>query len=98
MKGAHVNEQKIQELLEAINRYWKENGYGPTYRDLQSAIAVSSTSVIRYWLDILKMRGRITYERYHWRSIRPCGMEIVFKEDGNESIRDAGKHEEPKAG
>lgn len=50
---------KQQRIIDFIHRFWSDNGYPPTVRDIVGACRVSSTSVVDYNLDILERKGYI---------------------------------------
>lgn len=48
---------KQQRMLQHIRDFVDENGYPPTVRQIQSALAISSTSVVDYNLNALQREG-----------------------------------------
>ena len=50
---------KQQHIIDFIRRFWVDNGYPPTVRDIQAACRISSTSVVDYNLGILEKKGYI---------------------------------------
>ncbi len=59
-------------ILAAIGTFWQQNGYGPTYRDVQSTVGVSSTSLVKYHVDQLVIAGLVLRGPSGWnRIIRP---------------------------
>ena len=50
---------KQQRIIDFINKFWSDNGYPPTVRDIVGGCRISSTSVVDYNLDILERKGYI---------------------------------------
>ena len=50
---------KKEELLNFIKSYVDDNGYPPTVREMCTAVNVSSTSTIAYYLNKLENNGLI---------------------------------------
>jgi len=50
---------KQQKIINFIRRFWVDQGYPPTVRDIMAGCGISSTSVVDYNLDILARDGRI---------------------------------------
>jgi len=69
MKALSAKQQKI---LEHIREFIDEYGYPPTIRQIQSALGISSTSVVDYNLNILEREG---YLRRDPETSR--GLEII---------------------
>jgi len=46
-------------ILRAIRAFWKDQGYGPSYRDIMRATGVSSTSVVSYHILRLERAGAL---------------------------------------
>jgi len=63
---------KPQQIINFICRFVEDRGYPPTIRDIASGCAISSTSVVKYNLDILERNG---YIRRHGEIAR--GIELV---------------------
>ena len=57
-------------LLDFIADYAEEHGYAPSIRDMAIGLRVSSTSVIKYHLDVLERDGRIVRDRKRGRTVR----------------------------
>jgi len=55
--------EKQQRIAEFIRRFWKENSYPPSVRDIVSGCRLSSTSVADYNLRILESKGYIRRHR-----------------------------------
>jgi len=55
-------------ILLAIERFGKAEGRPPTIRDIASRVGVSSTSHVKYHIDILNHRGFITHSPRSARS------------------------------
>ena len=50
-------------ILEFLIQYYNEHGRSPTVREIQDALKITSTSVVKYHLQHLKDAGRIDYPR-----------------------------------
>jgi repressor LexA len=61
-----------QRIFDFVSRFWRENNYPPTVRDIVSGCHISSTSVVDYNLTILQREG---YIRRHPGISR--GIELV---------------------
>ncbi len=48
-----------QHIMDFIRRFWVDNGYPPTVRDIAGGCRISSTSVVDYNLDKLEREGYI---------------------------------------
>lgn len=59
MKGLS---QKQRNIIEFVRRFWRDNSYPPTVRDILNGCGISSTSVVDYNLAILEREG---YLRRH---------------------------------
>ena len=62
--------KKNQEVLEAIEKFIKENGISPTVRELGDMVGLSSTSTIHGHIKRLKKKNLITYNSGSPRSIK----------------------------
>ncbi|MFH1032714.1 MAG: transcriptional repressor LexA [Chloroflexota bacterium] len=56
MKTLSIKQQKI---LDFMSKFWSDNGFPPTIRDIVRACKISSTSVAAYNLNILEREGYI---------------------------------------
>ena len=65
---------KPRKIIDFIYRFWEDRGYPPTIRDIASGCAISSTSVVKYNLDILEKNG---YIRRHSEIAR--GIELITR-------------------
>lgn len=77
MKGLS---QKQRNIIEFVRRFWRDNSYPPTVRDILNGCGISSTSVVDYNLSILEREGFI---RRHPGISR--GIELM--DEGAGSIR-----------
>ena len=62
-----------QAILEFINEFLEQNGYPPSIRDIGTAVAISSTSVVNYNLKILEREGYISRDPEVSRGLRLVG-------------------------
>lgn len=51
---------RAEEVLKFIKRYKARRGMAPTYREIGGACGMTSTAVVRYWLDWLERNDFIT--------------------------------------
>jgi len=65
---------KQQRIIDYIRRFWLDNGYPPSIRDIVAGCGLSSTSVADYNLDILEKKG---YIRRHHEVSR--GIELLLR-------------------
>jgi len=61
---------KQQHMLEFIRQFIRDNSYPPSIRDIGRALGISSTSVVKYNLDILVREGQIERDRTVSRGIK----------------------------
>lgn len=72
MAGAATLAQGVdrrQSIVTFLQKYLKENGYGPSVEEISSGVGVGKTAV-RHHLVILKEDGHITMDPNRYRSIR----------------------------
>ncbi|MED1124197.1 transcriptional regulator [Bacillus atrophaeus] len=50
------------EALQVIEKYIKEKGFAPTYRELMNLLGVTSPSTVKGLLDALKRKEYVTWE------------------------------------
>ncbi len=62
-----------QQIIDFIRRFWDEEGYPPTIRDIVRGCRISSTSVVDYNLKILEREGYIRRRREVSRGIELVG-------------------------
>lgn len=55
--------QKALEVKKFCQDFQKEHIYAPTIREIMDALNISSTSVVRYYLDILVKKGYMVQRR-----------------------------------
>ena len=73
MKTLSDYRPSIQKSYHYINGFIKENGFGPTIREITKANNLSSTSVASYHRDELIKGGLLSYDRGRDRSIALVG-------------------------
>ena len=69
-----------REILAFIKSYWRSHTMAPSYDEIIQATSISSKSVVKYHLDILKSDGKITFDPNKSRTIRPVGMRVEFED------------------
>jgi repressor LexA len=60
---------KEEKVWAFIKTFRKEHPYGPTLREIQKAVGVSSPSMVIWYLDKLEKAGKIRRDRRLSRSI-----------------------------
>lgn len=61
---------RLKEVLRAIESFQEENGYPPSIREIGDMIGVESTSQVNYYLEKLKRIGVIARDQHVSRGIR----------------------------
>jgi len=61
--------ERQRRILQFLERFIGEHGYPPSIRQIQTALGLSSTSVVDYNLDLLEKRGLIRRQPRSSRSI-----------------------------
>ena len=66
---------RTAQILAYIAQYRDEHGYPPSLKEIADGCEISSTSVVRYWLDRLQAAGRLTWQPGQSRTLRltPAG-------------------------
>ena len=64
-------EQNATNTLAFIKQYWKDHGFGPSYRDIEDAVKISAGSAVKS-VETLAERGLLSVEPGVARSIRPA--------------------------
>lgn len=72
----HRPSKKQRELLSFIDAFIKQNGYGPSYREIMGGLAYKSVSTVATHVDNLIAKGHVRKRDYSARS-----LEIVDKPD-----------------
>ncbi len=62
--------ERQQKILEFLQSFIQEHRFPPTIREIGEQVGISSTSVVKYNLDILEQRGLIERNRAISRGIR----------------------------
>ncbi|HFD38660.1 MAG TPA: transcriptional repressor LexA [Anaerolineae bacterium] len=62
--------ERQQQILDFLRNFIQEHRYSPSVREIREQLGISSTSVVKYNLDILEQRGLIERNRAISRSIR----------------------------
>lgn len=66
-KDLSIRQEKI---LDFIQEFFEENRFPPTIREIGQSVGISSTSVVKYNLDILERRGLIERDAEISRGLR----------------------------
>lgn len=83
-----MEDPKYQAMLEFIDAFVDSHGYGPSVREMQHGLEISSTSVVNYRMHILRRAGRLEWEEGLSRTVRVVGLDangIVIKLSGDEA-------------
>jgi repressor LexA len=62
-----------QEMLDFIKQFRRSQGYSPSIREIGQALNISSTSVVKYNLDVLEKEGHIHRGKDISRAMRVVG-------------------------
>jgi len=73
------NNNTSQKLLDFIKEYKSENGYVPSIREMCSALSLSTTSKIFYYLNILENQGKIRKTGQKSRAIEVIDEQFLQK-------------------
>jgi len=68
---------KQSRIIDFLHRFFHEQGYPPTIRDIQNGCQISSTSVVEYNLRILEREGHIRRVREISRGIELGARRVV---------------------
>ena len=68
---------KQSRIIDFLHRFFHEQGYPPTIRDIQNGCQISSTSVVEYNLRILEREGHIRRIREISRGIELGARRVV---------------------
>lgn len=96
-----LSDPKYQAMLDFIAVFADSHGYGPTVREMQDALGISSTSVVNYRMNILRREGRLEFEEGLSRTVRVADHStdcIVIRLAGDDAtiFRDAVGPGDPK--
>ena len=69
MKRIDKKNKRKKQVLDAIIQFLAENNYPPSILDIMDATHMTSTSVVRFYLDELEADGSITRLKGKSRSI-----------------------------
>jgi len=65
--------ERQKKILNFVKAFIHENGYPPTIREIGDAVGISSTSVVKYNLEVLEKKGHIVRDRIVSRGLRLRG-------------------------
>jgi SOS-response transcriptional repressor LexA len=96
-----ITDPKYQEMLDFIAEFGDTHGYGPSIREMQHALGISSTSVVNYRMHILRREGRLEWEDGLSRTVRVVDhsadrIVIRLADDDATMFRDAVGLGDPK--
>lgn len=75
--------EREAKLMEAIKAGIEANGFAPSLRELGKVIGVSSTSMIRYYLNRLINQGKLHRAPRTARGLTLAGYKVRLEEDKN---------------
>jgi SOS-response transcriptional repressor LexA len=75
--------KKQRELLNFVDKFIKEHGYGPSYREIMNALGYKSVSTVAIHIDNLIVKG---YLRKHDKSARSLEV-VTLKYDDSKIMR-----------
>lgn len=79
-QSAAINPTKKQyELLLFIDNFIKDNGYGPSYREIMRALNYKSVSTVAVHIDNLISRGHLRKRDNSARSLEVINLDTVSK-------------------
>lgn len=68
---------KYQPMVDFIREFTRRCSYAPTVRDMQAGLGLSSSSVVNYWMNVLRNAERITWWEGASRTVRVVGDEVI---------------------
>jgi repressor LexA len=81
---AHDLSERQQKMVEFLQEFMRRNRRPPTIREIGEEVGISSTSVVKYNLDVLERKGFIERDRDVSRGIRLAGE---LAQRANDTIR-----------
>lgn len=96
-----IEDPKYKAMLNFIDAFVDRHGYGPSVRQMQDGLEISSTSVVNYRMNILRREGRLEWEEGLSRTVRVVNHSmdnIVIRLEGDDAkmFRDAVGDGDPK--
>lgn len=73
-----------REIVAFVRKYWENYSEPPPYRKIMDAVGITSTSVMKYHVDILVAEGRLKSGKGQ-RYLRPANMRVVFDDASEKS-------------
>lgn len=78
--------KKQRELLNYLEGFIKENGYGPSYREVMRALEYKSVSTVATHVDGLIVRGFLRKKDHSARSLEVVKGDVVAAQEENPHI------------
>lgn len=79
--------KKQQKLLQFIDDFIKEHGYGPSYREIMRGLGYKSVSTVAVHVEGLLSKGYIRKKDHSARSIEIVTTQIDVKEEKSELVQ-----------
>ena len=76
--------KRQQELLDHVDRFIKEHGYGPSYREIMNALGYKSVSTVAVHIDGLIAKGYLRKRDHSARS-----LEVITSKYTGDAVRPA---------
>lgn len=74
----HQMKATDEQIVEAIRKYWEDNGYSPTFEEIRESVGIQSQSTIFERLNKLKNKGLIDYISGQTRTITVTADQIKY--------------------
>jgi SOS-response transcriptional repressor LexA len=78
-----MTREAVLELVRFVDRFWREHGYGPTHREVQAGLGLSSSSVAWYRARAAARLGWLRWDDGRDRTLRLTKAGAVLGGDGS---------------
>ena len=82
MRKSESMDKRADAVFQFLVKYFKENGYAPTYNDIKKGTGIGSGATIGRCMTYLAIQGRIEIGDYYPHGLRLVGYK--FTEDSPE--------------
>jgi len=83
--------KKQKELLEFVDGFIQEHGYGPSYREVMNGLGYKSVSTVAIHIDGLIKKGYLRKRDNSARSLEVVSTQYTPMTDANKAAASAGK-------